>query len=156
MFPKTVFPQAPILKTAVSEIENLTVGYTLPQEFLKKIAVTKIRVYVSSQNVFSSSQATKGLIRKWVQIPQVKIHNYGYQNNGDLTFTDVTTFKWGLTLPTFSNAAVYADLDNDGTMDMIVNNINDEPLIYKNTSRENDDRKYQLHPGKIQRAIVLT
>ncbi len=71
------------------------------------------------------------------QIPQVKIHNYGYQNNGDLTFTDATT-KWGLTLPTFSNAAVYADLNNDGAMDMIVNNINDEPLIYKNTSREND------------------
>ncbi len=71
------------------------------------------------------------------QIPQVKIHNYGYQNNGDLTFSDVTA-KWGLTLPTFSNAAVYADLNNDGAMDMIVNNINDEPLIYKNTSREND------------------
>ncbi len=71
------------------------------------------------------------------QIPQVKIHNYGYLNNGDLTFSDATT-QWGLTLPTFSNAAVYADLNNDGAMDMIINNINDEPLIYKNTAREKD------------------
>jgi len=71
------------------------------------------------------------------QIPQVKIQNYGYKNNGDLTFTDATA-DWGLTLPTFSNAAVYADLNNDGAMDMIINNINDEPLIYKNTSREKD------------------
>ena len=71
------------------------------------------------------------------QIPQVKIHNYGYQNNGDLTFTDATD-AWGLQLPTFSNGAVYADLNNDGAMDMIINNINDEPLIYKNTSREKD------------------
>jgi len=72
------------------------------------------------------------------QIPQVKIHNYGYQNNGDLTFKDATS-SWGLTLPTFSNAAVYADLDNDGAMDMIINNINDEPLIYRNTSRDNNN-----------------
>ena len=71
------------------------------------------------------------------QIPMVKIHNYGYQNNGDLTFSDATD-QWGLSLPTFSNGAVYADLNNDGAMDMIINNINDEPLIYKNTSREKD------------------
>jgi len=71
------------------------------------------------------------------QIPQVKIHNYGYHNNGDLTFDDATE-KWGLMLPTFSNGAVYADLNNDGVMDMIINNLNDEPLIYKNTAREND------------------
>jgi hypothetical protein len=71
------------------------------------------------------------------QIPEVKIHNYGYQNNGDLTFNDATD-TWGLSLPTFSNGAVYADLNNDGAMDMIINNINDEPLIYKNTSREKD------------------
>ncbi len=71
------------------------------------------------------------------QIPQVKIHNYGYHNNGDLTFADATE-NWGLMLPTFSNGAVYADLNNDGVMDMIINNLNDEPLIYKNTARESD------------------
>ncbi len=71
------------------------------------------------------------------QIPSVKIHNYAFQNNGDLTFKDETK-DWGLNIPTFSNGAVYADLNNDGAMDMVINNINDEALIYKNTSREKD------------------
>ena len=47
------------------------------------------------------------------QIPQVKLHNYAFHNNGDLTFKDVTN-DWGLDNPTFSNGAAYADLDNDG------------------------------------------
>ena len=72
------------------------------------------------------------------QIPQIKLHNYAFQNNGDLTFKDVTD-SWGLRVPTFSNGAAFADLDNNGTMDMVINNINDEALIYKNTSREKND-----------------
>jgi hypothetical protein len=71
------------------------------------------------------------------QIPVVKIPNYAYQNNGHLQFEDVTK-SWGLDIPTFSNGAAYADLDNDGTMDVIINNIDDEAMIYKNTSREKD------------------
>jgi len=71
------------------------------------------------------------------QVPSVKIHNYAFKNNGDLTFKDETQ-NWGLMEPTFSNGAAYADLNNDGAMDMIINNTNDEALIYKNTSREKD------------------
>ena len=67
------------------------------------------------------------------QIPQVKIHNYAFHNKGDISFDDVTD-KWGLTTPSFSNGSVYADLDNDGDMDMIVNNINDEAFVYENTT----------------------
>ncbi len=69
------------------------------------------------------------------QIPIIKIPNYAYKNNGNLEFSDVTK-DWGLGTPTFSNGAVYADLDNDGDMDIIINNIDDEVSIYKNTSRE--------------------
>jgi len=69
------------------------------------------------------------------QIPIVKISNYAFKNDGDLHFNDVTK-DWGLDVPTFSNGAAYADLDNDGDMDMVINNINDEVLIYKNTARE--------------------
>ena len=72
------------------------------------------------------------------QIPEIKLHNYAYGNNGDLTFTDLTK-EWGLELPTFSNGAVYADLDNDGALDVVINNINDEALIYRNTSRDKSD-----------------
>jgi hypothetical protein len=70
------------------------------------------------------------------QIPGVKLHNYAFKNNGDLTFTDVSK-DWGLSsLLTFSNGAAYADLDNDGDMDIIINNINQEALIYRNNAIE--------------------
>ncbi|OQP64691.1 RNA-binding protein [Niastella vici] len=69
------------------------------------------------------------------QIPQVKIHNYAFRNNGNLTFSNETN-DWGLTTPTFSNGAAWADLDNDGDLDFVVNNINDEAMVYKNTLRD--------------------
>lgn len=78
------------------------------------------------------------------QIPQIKIHNYAFSNNGDLTFKDVSK-DWGVNIPTFSNGAVYADLDNDGAMDMIVNNINDEALVYRNTSRDDKNDIGKVH-----------
>jgi hypothetical protein len=71
------------------------------------------------------------------QIPEVKRHNYAYRNNGNLGFADVSV-DWGLNVPTFSNGAAYADLDNDGALDLIVNNINDEAQVYRNTSRDNN------------------
>jgi ASPIC and UnbV/FG-GAP-like repeat len=71
------------------------------------------------------------------QIPQIKIHSFAFHNNKDLTFTDVSQ-DWGMMTPSFSNGAAYADLDNDGDLDMIVNNINDEAHIYRNMSRERD------------------
>ena len=69
------------------------------------------------------------------QIPQVKISNYAFKNNGDLTFKNVTE-DWGMKLPSFSNGAAYVDLDNDGDLDYVVNNINDVAFIYRNNSRE--------------------
>ncbi len=70
------------------------------------------------------------------RIPQVKLANYAFRNNGDVTFSNVSA-DWGITKPSFSNGAAYADLDNDGDMDMIVNNINDEAFVYENTTMDN-------------------
>ncbi len=68
------------------------------------------------------------------QIPEVKISNYAFRNNGNLGFDDVTA-DWGLEIPSFSNGAVYADLDNDGDLDYVVNNINDSAFVYRNNLR---------------------
>jgi hypothetical protein len=79
------------------------------------------------------------------QIPMVKIPNYAFKNDGSLQFADVTK-DWGLDVPSFSNGAAYADLDNDGDMDMVINTINGETLIYKNTARETDkNNSHYLH-----------
>lgn len=67
-------------------------------------------------------------------IPVIKIPSYAFRNNGDLTFSDVTT-QWGLGAPSFSNGAAFADLDNDGDLDYVVNNIEDKAFIYENTLR---------------------
>ncbi|WP_074493346.1 VCBS repeat-containing protein [Mucilaginibacter polytrichastri] len=82
------------------------------------------------------------------QIPEVKLHNYAFANSGNLTFQDVSK-TWGLELPTFSNGAAYADLDNDGAMDMIINNVNDEALVYRNTSRDDKDKLSSVHYFQI-------
>src|SRR6187455_462402 len=65
------------------------------------------------------------------EIPAVKIHNYIYKNNGGIKFIDKTK-DWGMEEPSFSNGAVYADLDNDGDLDIVINNIKDPAMIYEN------------------------
>lgn len=68
-------------------------------------------------------------------MPQQKLYNYFFKNNGDLTFTN-TSSSWVEDKPTFSNGAVYADLDNDGDLDIVVNNINDKVTLLKNEAVE--------------------
>lgn len=73
--------------------------------------------------------------------------NYTYQNNHDLTFKDVAN-KWGLTAASSSNGAAYADLDNDGDLDLVVNNINQPAFIYRN----NGEKQTQHHFLQIKLA----
>ncbi len=68
------------------------------------------------------------------QMPAIKIPNYGFVNQGNLQFTNATE-AWGMTDASFSNGAVCADLDNDGDLDYVINNINDEAFVYENTLR---------------------
>ncbi len=65
------------------------------------------------------------------KMPIVKVPNHAFQNQGNLQFKDVSA-QWGLNQASFSNGAVYADLDNDGDLDLIINNIDQEAFVFKN------------------------
>ncbi|NJN24511.1 MAG: VCBS repeat-containing protein [Cyclobacteriaceae bacterium] len=66
-------------------------------------------------------------------IPEVRIDNYIFKNNGNLTFTKKTS-EWGFEAKTFSNGAAYADFDNDGDLDFVTNNIDGPATLYRNHS----------------------
>lgn len=70
------------------------------------------------------------------EIPQSKVKNFVFRNKGDLSFKDMSQ-AWGIRETTCSNGAAYADLDQDGDLDMIVNNLNEPSVIYENLSNEN-------------------
>lgn len=65
-------------------------------------------------------------------LPVVNIPNYAFKNTGGILFENKTT-AWGLNKSSFANGGAYADLDNDGDLDFVVNNINEEAFIYENT-----------------------
>jgi hypothetical protein len=93
--------------------------------------------YVSTENVQASlgdvmTRENMALLSKMPQVPEP---NYAFHNNGDSTFTNLAAL-WGLATPSFSNGAVYVDLDNSGALDLVVNNINAPAAIYRNRARE--------------------
>jgi hypothetical protein len=69
------------------------------------------------------------------QMPSSKPVNYCFKNNGKLEFSNVGT-TWGFSEESISNGATYADLDNDGDLDVIINNINESAFVYQNNSKE--------------------
>ncbi|MDN3655562.1 VCBS repeat-containing protein [Ferruginibacter paludis] len=68
-------------------------------------------------------------------MPSNKLSNYIFKNNHDLSFSN-KTIDWGISKPTISNAAVYADLDNDGDLDLVVCNNNEPAMVYRNNAHE--------------------
>ncbi len=80
----------------------------------------------------------KALYEKMPLYPNV---NFIFRNNGDLTFTNKAKV-WGFEDRSYSNGATYADLDNDGDLDLIVNNINEEAFIYRNNADQRPDSHF--------------
>jgi hypothetical protein len=70
------------------------------------------------------------------QMPSIQVGNFIFKNNGNLTFTKKSE-DWGVSRLFKSNGAAYADLDNDGDLDLVVNTMNEKSLLYRNTASEN-------------------
>lgn len=73
----------------------------------------------------------KHLLEAIAKLGEVNIPNFVYKNRGDLTFQDASVL-WGITHPSISNGAAFADLDNDGDLDIVLNNLNEPAFIYQN------------------------
>ena len=74
---------------------------------------------------------------------QIKVKNYLFKNKGDLQFENVSDV-WGFNETSFSNGAAVGDLDNDGDLDLIINNLDDQAFVYENTSASNNYLKVKL------------
>ena len=83
-------------------------------------------------------QAIDSIINKMPVKPQP---NYAYKNNGDITF-DNANKEWGFETPSLSNGVAYGDLDNDGDLDMVINNVNMLPFVYRNNSDSLTNNNY--------------
>lgn len=73
--------------------------------------------------------------------PSVKLKNYAYRNNGDLTFSKVMD-NWGMNQTSWSHGSAFSDLDNDGDLDVIMNNHDDNVFVYRNLSSDSESANY--------------
>ncbi|MEK6476525.1 VCBS repeat-containing protein [Catalinimonas sp. 4WD22] len=90
--------------------------------------------YVVNEQVKSQRENMDVEIMGLVEnMPSIDAQNYIYQNQGGLSFKNQAT-AWGLDEQTQSNGAIYADLDNDGDLDLIINNVNEDVFAYRNNS----------------------
>ncbi len=111
--------------------------YRRPNDLDYLAAVRDSAIQAALANGISS-----GLLRRLTSMmPHIPIAKYAFRNNGDLTFTNMAT-PWGLAQPGFSNGAAYADLNNSGALDLVVNNLNAPAAIYRNHARDINHNSY--------------
>ena len=93
---------------------------------------------IQNMALTGKKESIDSIINKMPIAPQP---NYAYRNNHDVTFSDETK-NWGFYLPSLSNGAAYGDLDNDGDLDLVINNVNMKSFLYKNNTDSLSNHNY--------------
>lgn len=94
----------------------------------------KFRGTMSSE-IRNAAQRRKVLLDSLAQRPGIRVPNYAYHNNGNLSFSNVSA-EWGVDTPSYSNGAAYADFDRDGDLDLVVSNLDEPAWVYRNRQRD--------------------
>tara|TARA_B100000787_G_C16199343_1_gene303796 strand:- start:25983 stop:29276 length:3294 start_codon:yes stop_codon:yes gene_type:complete len=115
-------------------ITNGILGATNDMDYINFISNEAIQKQLATEK----SQRNLELVK---QIPQKKVQNYFYKNNQDNTFSNVTS-KWTSHGNSFSNGGVSVDLDNDGDLDLVISNVNEEAYVLENKSNKIYDNAY--------------
>ena len=95
-----------------------------------------VKFYANERLKYQRDEPSENMFQMLQSIPITPIHDYIYLNNGNLKFTDVSNAS-GFDKPTLSNGAAYADLDNDGDLDLVINHLNAPAEIFRNMIVEN-------------------
>lgn len=116
----------------------ITNGY--PKDITNRDFVV-YRMAQYQQQIQSGNLDNAPTVQALKEVEGAHVPNYLFKNNGDLTFKNQSE-SWGFDKPSFSNGAAYVDLDNDGDLDLIINNIDHEAFVYKNNSEKLPDHHY--------------
>lgn len=95
-----------------------------------------VKFYADERLKFLRGEPSDNMFRMLQSIPVTPLHDYLYLNNGDLQFSDVS-LSAGFSKQTLSSGAAYADLDNDGDLDLVINHLNAPAEIFRNMVMEN-------------------
>ncbi len=121
-------------------LKDLFVSNGIPKrlndmDYVNYVSSNEIQEKILNNNLGDKDMA---LINKF---PEIKLPNKFFKNLGNVQFQDIGNEISG-DMPTFSNGAIYADLDNDGDLDVVVNNIDDPVLVYENKSNDKKDKPF--------------